>query len=431
MRYTPLPASLFIKNRAKFTAALLPESMAVFNSNDIYPISADSTLPFAQHRDIYYLSGLDQEASILILFPDAQQKEFKEMVFVKKTSPLIAVWEGAKLSKEEARERTGIQNIYWLEEFDTIFKEVARQAKHIYINQNEHSRASTLTQTREDRFILRCKKEFPNHSYKQSNSILHKIRAIKEPEEIEALKQACAITEIGFRRILSIVQPGIWEYEIEAALSYEFIKNRADGFAYSPIIASGENANILHYVLNNKQCKTGELILMDVAAAYARYSSDLTRVVPVSGRFTKRQKQVYKALLKVKDQTTALLQPGITWDDYNKEVGEYMTAALMDLKLLTKYDLQIASPKAPAFRKYFMHGNSHFLGLDTHDYGLRSEPMQENMVLTVEPGIYIPEEKMGFRLEDDIVIQKNGAPLNLMASIPINPDEIESLMNEK
>lgn len=429
MRYSVLESDLFIKNREKFTSQMKPNSIAVFNSNDIYPISADSTLPFQQHRDIYYLSGLDQEESIILLYPDAQDKAYKEIAFVKETSELIAIWEGHKLTKKEATKITGIETVFWVSEFQLVFEMLMQQAENIYINTNEHLRAKIETQTREDRFISYAKKKYPNHTIEKSNPILHRIRAIKEPQEIEVMQQACNITEIGFRKILELIKPDVWEYEIEAELIYHFLKNRADGFAYTPIIASGNSANVLHYIENNKQCKAGEVILMDVAAAYARYSSDLTRVVPVSGRFSGRQKQVYNALLKVKKETTNLLTPGLDWEMYNKEVGKIMTSALIDLKLIDHTDVKNAPKENPAFRKYFMHGNSHFIGLDTHDYGLQTEPMQANMVLTVEPGIYIPEEKMGFRLEDNVVIKENGVPFNLMRNIPIEVDEIETLMN--
>jgi len=408
---------------------MLPKSIAIFNSNDIYPISADSTLPFQQHRDIYYLSGLDQEESILILFPQAKNKSHREIAFVKKTNQHIAIWEGHKLTKAEATSRSGIETIYWLEDFEKIVFNLMAEAETIYFNTNEHSRSAKEVQTREDRFIHFCKDKFPAHKVAKSAPILHTLRSVKEPQEIEAIQHACNITEKGFRRALHFIKPNVWEYEIEAEFSYEFLKNKADGFAYTPIIASGNSANVLHYIENNKQCKAGEVILMDVAAAYAKYSSDLTRVVPVSGKFTKRQKLVYNALLEVKNKATKLLTPGLTWNEYNQQVGEYMTAALLDLKLLDKANIQNQTKEAPAFRKYFMHGTSHFLGLDTHDYGFQSEPMQANMVLTVEPGIYIPEEKMGFRLEDNIVIQEKGEPLNLMANIPIEAEEIEDLMN--
>lgn len=431
MRYTPLDASLFVNNRNGFTKKMKSKSIAIFNSNDIYPVSADSTLPFQQHRDIYYLCGIDQEESILLIFPDAKEASDREILFVKKTDAHIAVWEGEKLTKEKAIEYSGIEHIEWLEAFDSVFFRLMKEAETVYFNTNIHGRAIAQVQTREDRFIEWCKQKFPAHQAASSAPILHRLRAVKKEEEVEAIQKACDITEIGFREVLKIVQPKVWEHEIEATFAYHFLKNRGDGFAYTPIIASGNNANVLHYIQNNKVCKAGEVILMDVAAAYANYSSDMTRVIPVSGKFTSRQKEVYNAVLKVKNYATSLLTPGLNWKHYNTEIGRFMTQQLLDLKLLERADVQNETKEKPAFKKYFMHGTSHFLGLDTHDYGFQEDPMQVNMVLTVEPGIYIPEEKMGYRLEDNVVIQKTGAPKNLMASIPIEIEEIETLMHEK
>ncbi len=405
-----------------------PKSVAVFNSNDIYPISADSTMPFQQHRDIFYLSGADQEETILVLFPDALDKRHREVLFVRETNAHIAVWEGAKLTKEKATEVSGIETIYWLSDFDKVFFDLMTEANTIYLNTNEHYRQAVETQTREDRFIQECKRKFPAHSVAKSNPILQQIRGVKESEEIDLIQKACNITEKGFRRVLDFVQPGVWEYEIEAELLHEFVRHRSKGFAYTPIIASGNNANVLHYIENNQQCKDGELILMDVAAEYANYSSDLTRTIPVNGRFNERQKSVYEAVLHVKKEATQMLVPGTIWAEYHKEVGKVMTSELLDLNLLDKADVQNEDKDWPAYKKYFMHGTSHHIGLDTHDYGELKTAMKANMVFTVEPGIYIPEEKMGVRLEDDVVIQENGKPFNLMRNIPIELEEIESLM---
>ena len=429
MRYHPLTASVYIKNRKHFVNALEPRSLAIFNSNDIYPTGADSTLPFEQHRDLFYLCGIDQEESILLLFPDAFEKKHKEILFVRETNEHIAVWEGAKLTKKQARELSGIETVYWLSEFNRVFQQLSTQCDCFYFNTNEHYRQAVETQTREDRFIAWCKKTYPAHRVGKSNPILQKLRAVKAPEEINQIRQACDITEKGFRRILSFIKPGVWEYEIEAELAHEFIRNRSKGFAYTPIIASGQNANVLHYIENNKQCKEGELILMDVAAEYGNYSSDLTRTVPVSGKFTSRQKEVYESVLKVKKEATKLLVPGTIWKEFHVEVGKLMTSELLKLGLLNKVDIQNESSEKPAYKKYFMHGTSHHMGLDTHDYGLLHLPMEANMVFTVEPGIYIPEEGFGVRLEDDVVIQSKGEPLNLMDSIPIEVEEIETLMN--
>src|SRR6056300_1622194 len=429
MKYQAIPNSLYIKNRQKFMAQMIPGSLAVFNSNDIYPVSADSTLPFAQHSDILYLSGADQEETILLLFPDALNPAHKEILFVRETNEHIAVWEGAKYTKEKATEISGIQTIMWLSDFDKVFFDLMTEAHTIYFNTNEHYRQAVETQTREDRFIAKCKAQFPAHQWQKSQPILQEIRGVKEPEEVELIARACEITEKGFRRLLSFVKPGVWEYEIEAELLHEFVRNRSKGFAYTPIIASGNNANVLHYIENNQQCQSGDLILMDVAAEYANYSSDLTRTIPVNGRFSDRQKAVYNAVLRVKDEATSMLRPGVLWDEYHKEVGKIMTSELLGLGLLDKAAIQNEDPTCPAYKKYFMHGTSHHIGLNTHDYGALKTPMKAGMVFTVEPGIYIPDEGFGIRIEDDVVLQQEGEPFNLMKNIPILADELEDLMN--
>ena len=412
-------------------AMMKPNSLAVFNSNDIYPISADSTMPFEQARDIFYLSGADQEESILVLFPDAPNPAHKEMLFVRETNEHIAIWEGEKLTKERAREVSGIHNIYWLKDFDKIFFEVMTQADRIYFNTNEHYRQSVETETREDRFIKKVKDQFPAHSWERSNPILQRLRSVKDPIEIGLIQRACDITEKGFRRVLGFVKPGVWEYEIEAEFMHEFLTNRSKGFAYTPIIASGKNSNVLHYIKNNEQCKDGDLLLLDVGAEYANYASDMTRTIPVNGRFTKRQREVYDAVLHVKKEATKMLVPGTLWKEYHVEVGKIMTDQLLKLGLLDKADVQNEDPDWPAYKKYFMHGTSHHMGLDTHDYGILWEPMQPNMVFTVEPGIYIPQEGFGIRLENDVVIQEKGAPFDLMKNIPLEAEEIEDLMNSQ
>lgn len=430
MKYHQIDRNLFIKNRKKFTAEMKPKSVAVFNSNDIYPISADSTIPFQQHRDIFYLSGVDQEESILLLCPDAPYEHLREILFLRETNEHIAVWEGEKLTKDRAFEVSGIKSVYWLQDFEKVLFEVMTYCDTMYINTNEHYRSSVQTETREARFVKWWKEKYPAHQVAKSNPILQRLRSIKESEELDLLQKACDITEKGFRRILSFTKPGVMEYEIEAEFIHEFIRNRSKGFAYGPIIASGANANVLHYVENNQQCREGELILFDVGAEYANYSSDMSRTIPVSGRFTDRQKQVYNAVLRVKDEATKMLVPGALWKQYHVEVGKIMTSELLGLGLLDKADVQNENPDWPAYKKYFMHGTSHHLGLDTHDYGLLVEPMKPNMVFTVEPGIYIPAEGFGIRLEDDVVIQESGEPFNLMRNIPIEADEIESLMNQ-
>lgn len=430
MKYLPIDANLFIKNRKKFMDAMAPKSLAVFNSNDIYPVSADSTLPFAQHRDIFYLCGVDQEESILVLFPDAYDQAHREVLFVKETNEHIAIWEGEKLTKEQAILSTGIQTVYWLSDFSAIFRKLMVESENVYINTNEHYRATIETQTRDARFIEWLKREYPGHKYLRSNPILQRLRAVKEPQEIELIQKASDITEKGFRRILSFVKPNVWEFEIEAEFAHEFLKNRSKGFAYTPIIASGMNANVLHYIENNKQCKDGELILFDVAAEYANYSSDMSRAIPVNGKYTERHKQVYDAVLRCKREAEKLMVPGNNWYTYHEELGKIYTSELLGLKLLSKADVQNQDSNWPAYKKYMMHGTSHHMGLDTHDYGILTDDFVPNMVFTIEPGFYIPEEGFGIRLEDDYCIQESGLPFNFMRNIPIERDEIETLMNQ-
>ena len=429
MKYDRVDSTLYIKNRIKFTERMESNTLAVFNSNDIYPISADSSMPFQQHRDILYLSGVDQEESILVMFPNASNPAHKEVLFLKETSDLIAIWEGEKLNKQAAFETSGIKTVYWLEQFPTIFKQMMAEAKGIYLNTNEHLRASTEVETREDRFIKKVRADYPAHQVYKSAPIMHKIRSVKESIELELMQKACKITESGFRRLLGYIKPGVWEYEIEAELAHEFLRNRSKGFAYTPIVASGKNACVLHYIENNQQCMDGDVILLDVGAEYANYSSDLTRCVPVNGRFTARQKAVYNAVLNVKKEAEKILVPGTIMAEYHKQVGHLMEEQLVNLGLITTQDIVNQNPDWPAYKKYFMHGTSHFLGLDTHDVGIWNEPIQAGMVFTCEPGIYIPEEELGIRLEDDLVVQESGQPFNLMKDIPLEADELEDLMN--
>jgi Xaa-Pro aminopeptidase len=429
MKYLPIDSKLFTKNRAKFVAQMIPNSIAVFNSNDIFSTGADSTLPFHQHRNIFYLSGVDQEESILVLFPDAKNQKHKEILFLKETNDHIAIWEGAKLNKIQAAETSGVQTVYWLGEFESVFEQLMSEAKTVYFNNNNHYRQAVEMETREDRFIKTVKQKFPNHKIEHNFPIMEVLRGVKEQEEIALIQNACDITEKGFKRVLGFVKPGVMEYEIEAEYAHEFLKNRSKGFAYTPIIGSGYNACVLHYIENNQICKAGDMLLMDVGAEYANYSSDMTRTIPVSGRFTARQKAVYQAVLNVKNEATKMLLPGTLWEEYHVEVGKLMTSELLGLGLIDRADVQNENPERPAYKKYFMHGTSHHMGLDTHDFGPLKTPMKANMVFTVEPGIYIPEEKMGIRLEDDVVIQPKGTPINLMKNIPIEIDEIEMLMN--
>jgi Xaa-Pro aminopeptidase len=429
MKYDRIDNSLYSKNRKNFMTQMEGKSLAVFNSNDIFPISADSTMPFQQHRDILSLSGVDQEESILVLFPSCSNEAHREVLFLKETNEHIAVWEGEKLTKQAAFETSGIKTVYWLQQFPTILKQLMAEAASIYLNTNEHLRANTEVETREDRFIKKIKQDFPAHQVLKSAPIMHKIRSIKDPIEIELMQKACKITEAGVRRLLNFIKPGVWEYEIEAELAHEFLRNRSKGFAYTPIVASGKNACVLHYIENNQQCQDGDVILLDVGAEYANYASDLTRCIPVNGRFTPRQKEVYNAVLHVKTEAQKLLIPGTIMAEYHKQVGLLMEEQLVNLKLITLDEIKNQNQDWPAYKKYFMHGTSHFLGLDTHDVGIWHEPIQAGMVFTCEPGIYIPEEGLGIRLEDDLVVQEKGEPFNLMKDIPLQAEEIEDLMN--
>ena len=429
MKYQTIDAALFKLNRKNFMSQMEDGTLAVFNSNDIFPISADSTMPFQQHRDILFLSGVDQEESILVLFPNAKNPNQREVLFLKETSELIAIWEGEKLDKNRALEVSGITSVHWLKDFQTVFKQMMAEASGIYLNTNEHLRANTEVETREDRFIKKVKQDYPTHQVHKSAPILHRLRSVKHPIEINLMQKACDITKAGIYRLLKFIKPGVWEHHIEAELAHEFLMNSSRGFAYTPIIASGKNACVLHYIENNKECFDGDVILLDVGAEYANYASDLTRCIPVSGRFTARQKEVYNAVLHVKNEAEKLLVPGTMMADYHKQVGLLMEEQLVKLKLISLSDIKSQNPDWPAYKKYFMHGTSHFIGLDTHDVGLWNEPIKSGMAFTCEPGIYIPEENLGIRLEDDLVVQEKGAPLNLMSEIPLAADEIEDLMN--
>lgn len=427
MRYHKLNGELFTENRRKFTDLLKPKSLAIFTSNDAYPTSADGHLPFKQHSDILYLSGADQEESILVLFPDAHKKELREVLFLKETNDLIAVWEGAKYSKEEAFEISGIQTVFWLTDFDRVFHEMVVNSERIYMNGNEHLRAHVDTELRHDRMNKWIKETYPAHEFERSQPLLHRVRGTKSEKEIEVLRMAAAVTKKGYERVLKFLKPGVWEYELEAEFMHEFLVNRSRGFAYTPIIAAGGNANVLHYIENNEQCDDGDLVLFDVGAEYGNYTCDVTRCFPVNGKFTARQKEVYNAVLRVHDGAISMLRPGIMLDVFHQQVGDLMTQELLALGLISAKDVENQDPSWPAYKKYFMHGTSHYLGLDVHDYGLWTVPVEEGMVFTVEPGIYLPEEGIGIRIEDDIVITADGHE-NLTRSIPKTVNEIEAFM---
>lgn len=428
MKYTPLPNSLYKENRKKFAGGMKKNSVAIFHSNDIMPTNADGTMRFRQNNDLFYLTGLDQEETILLLAPDCPIADYREVVFLRETNEHIAIWEGHKYTKEEATEASGVTNIQWLDSFDQILATVAALSKNIYLNTNEHLRAGVVVETRDARFISECKKRFPLHEYDRSAPLMHALRGVKEKEEIDQLQIACDITEKGFRRILSFVKPGVTEYEIEAEYIHEFVRNKSRGFAYEPIIASGASACVLHYIENSKACNDGELILMDVGAEYGNYNADMTRTIPVNGKFSQRQRAVYDAVLRVKNQASSMLTPGISIQEYHKEVGLIMQSELIGLGLIDQTDIKNQDPKWPAYKKYFMHGTSHHLGLDVHDVGTMHEPIKPGMVFTVEPGIYILEEGIGIRLENNVVIEENGY-FDLMRNIPIEAEEIEDLMN--
>ena len=428
MKYTPLNKETYIKNRERFKKALKPNSIAVFNSNDIMPTNADGTMTFRQNNDLLYLSGIDQEESILVIYPDFHHEKHREILFLKETNEHIAIWEGHKYTKEEATALSGIKTVYWLSSFKQIFNTLMAEAENVYLNTNEHIRAVVEVETRDARFIKWCKEHYPLHNYQRVAPVMHELRAIKSDEEVKALQHACDITAEGFNRILKFVKPGVMEYEIEAEYLHEFVRRRSRGFGYTPIIASGRNACVLHYIANNSECKDGDILLMDVGAEYANYSADLSRSIPVNGRYTKRQKDVYNAVLRVQRASMEMLKPGNVISEYHEEVGNLMEKELLDLGLLDKTDIKNQSKDNPAYKKYFMHGTSHHLGLDVHDVGNIYRKMVPGMVFTVEPGIYILEENLGIRLENDVVITEDGLN-DMMDKIPIEAEEIEDIMN--
>ena len=429
MRYQNINNNLFIENRKKFIESIKDKSAAVFVSNDLMPTNADEEMPFIQNTNLFYLTGIDQEDTFLILAPDFPDKNLREILFIKETSEEISIWEGNKLTKNEAIKISGIKTVLWNDEFYKILPLIIAESNNLYIEKNEHIRSITEVETAQDRFYSFAKEKFPLQNFERSYPLLSKLRMVKNNIEIKLIQKACDITEKGFRRILNYTKPGVWEYELEAEFIHEFIKNNSKGFAYQPIIASGINACTLHYNENDCECKPGSLILMDVAAEYANYKSDMTRTIPVDGKFTKRQLDVYNAVLNVKNEATNILRPGITVNDYHKEVGKIMESELLKIKLLDKTDVKKQDSKNPLFKQYFMHGTSHHLGLDVHDVGNFYVDLKPGNVFTVEPGIYIRRENLGVRLEDNIVIGEK-ENINLMKNIPILPEEIEDLMNQ-
>ena len=428
MKYLPIDFSLFVQNRQRFAAKLKSNSIAVLNANDILPTSADGTRSFIQNTDFFYLSGINQEESILLIFPDAHEEKHKEVLFIRETDEQIEIWEGPKYSKEEATAVSGIQTVYWTREFEKIFRALVIESERLYLNSNEHLRADVTVESKDARFLKWCMQSYPLHKYERLAPIMHDLRAVKSSVEVELIKKACLITEKAFRRLLGFIRPGIWEFEIEAEIYHEFLTNRARGPAFVPIFASGPNACILHYVQNNRQCKDGELLLMDFGAEYANYTSDLTRTVPVNGKFSPRQQDIYNAVLRVQRAAIQFLRPGNTFEDYHQEVGCIMESELIGLGLLDAVEVKNQNTDAPLYKKYFMHNASHYLGLDVHDFGNKYRKFEEGMVFTCEPGIYIKEEAIGIRLENDILLTRNG-PVDLTENIPIEAEEIEDLMN--
>jgi Xaa-Pro aminopeptidase len=428
MKYLPINSSLFVENRERLAKLLKPKSLAIFNSNDPMPTNADGTMGFHQNSDLFYLSGIDQEESILLIFPDSPDPKYREVLFLKETSELIAIWDGYKYTKEHATEVSGIQTIMWTKQFEGFLTSLIFEAESIYLNTNEHIRNHSHVQTRDTKFIIWTKEHYPLHKFERVAPLMAQLRAIKSTIEIDLMREACRITELGFRRLLSFVKPNVTEYEIEAELIHEFVRNRSKGFAYKPIVASGANACVLHYIENNQVCKDGDLILLDVAAEYTNYNSDLTRTIPVSGRFTQRQRAVYNAVHRVFDYAKSILKVGVLWEEYQKEVENFMESQLIDLGLLNRAEVEKQNPDSPLFRKYFMHGVSHHLGLDVHDVWNKYRKFEAGMVFTIEPGIYIREEGLGIRLENNFVITETGN-IDLMANIPMAAEEIEDLMN--
>lgn len=430
MKYTSIDSQLFIENRKKFAAQLPPNSMAILFASDEMPRSADQSFVFRQNPDLFWLTGIDQEKTILIIYPDCPNPIYREALFLRKTNEIIAVWEGHKYTKEEAKAASGIDKINWTESFEEVLPSLMAYCEHVYLNLNENDRAANEVPYKDVRFANELKYKFPAHSIKRLGPIMAKLRSVKHATEIELIQCACNITRDAFIRVCKFMKPGVMEYEVEAEIIHEFIRQRATGHAYTPIIASGYNACVLHYIENNRVCNDGDLVLMDFGAEYANYAADLTRTIPADGKFTQRQKDVYNAVLRVMKQAKTMLKPGAILTDYNKEVGNIMETELIGLGLLNKDDVAKQDKENPLYKKYYMHGASHFLGIDVHDIGDRYAPMQVGNVFTCEPGIYIPEEKLGVRIENDILITENGI-VDLMQNIPIEIEEIEELMNTK
>jgi Xaa-Pro aminopeptidase len=427
MRYESIDPQLFVGNRDKLKKILKPNSIVILLSNDVLPTNADGTMPFKQNADLYYLTGIDQEETAIVMMPDAIDPKQREILLVKETSEHIAIWEGEKLNKEQAKKHSGVARVEWHQQFETILYQLIPQAEHIYLLTNEHLRASTVVEIANDRLIKLCKGRYPLHQFERLAPIMQRLRMIKEPQEISMMQKACDITEAGFRRLLHFVKPGVGEWEIEAELLHEFVKRGSRGFAFQSIIGSGKNSCVLHYVTNHNRCVDGDLVLLDFAAEYAGWNSDMTRTIPVNGKFSQRQRQVYDSVLRVMREANKFLRPGNTPLNYQKQVMEVMETELIQLGLIDQKAARAQTDDKPLVKKYFMHGTSHHLGLDVHDVAPPHEPFVVGMVFTIEPGIYIREENIGIRLENDVMIGESGN-IDLMQNIPIEADEIEALM---
>jgi Xaa-Pro aminopeptidase len=426
MKYHPIDPQLFVTHRENLKRLLSPNSLAVVNSNDILPTNADGSLLLRPNSDLFYLTGIEQEESILLLYPDSHDEKYREILFLREPNALAETWEGHKLTKQEAKKVSGVERVAWLAEFPAIFRRVMCECEHAYLNSNEHKRADVSIETREARFVRETQRAYPLHDYQRLARLMHQLRAVKSAAEIELLERACAITEAGFRQVCRALRPGVNEMELEAEFAHEFIR-RGGNFAYSPIIASGANACVLHYAQNDQACRDGDLLLLDVAASYANYNADLSRTLPVNGRFARRQRQVYNAVLRTLRAMILAATPGKLPKDWQKEAETFMEKELVDLGLLKMSQIKRQNPDQPVVKKYFMHGIGHPLGLDVHDVAQTVVPMQPGWALTVEPGIYIPKEKLAVRLENDIIIRAGGN-LDLLAGVPIEAEEIEDLM---
>lgn len=427
-RYQLINNSLFTENRKRFVSNLQPGSLAILHSNDVMPRNGDASYEFKQNSDMFWLTGIDQEECAVVIFPDCPVEAYREALFIKRTNEHIAVWDGHKYTKEEATAASGIKHVFWMDEFDSLIRPVINMASYIYLNTNENDRASNTAPYKDLTFARQMRERYPLHKYERAAPILQRLRSVKSPLEVEYIKHAIEISNKMFKRVLGFIKPGVKEYEVEAEVIHEFIRNGAAGHSFTPIVASGKNACVLHYIDNADICRDGDLLLLDTGADYGNYISDMTRTFPVNGRFTKRQKEVYNAVLRVMQEAKKMLKPGVLLMEYHAEVCKVMEQELLSLGLLTQADIKNQNPAWPAFKKYYMHGTSHFLGLDVHDVGMRYEPMQPGMMFSCEPGIYIPEEGIGIRLENEILITENGC-VDLMAHIPIEADHIEELMN--